>query len=335
MHKQLLGLVLTIALIGYPLVHVSMLAKAATSVSFDPATVSVNPGDSVSGDGQLMCGLVIGNSGNNPVTYIQAGQQPAAYGANNSDTDLNSAINGYLPQGFGIADLGDGSDVMSKQHLYDFSFSSAATVNTFTIGVVDWGDYLPNAQGMAGHHEMILTAYDSANAVVNSQNLAFDTDYSDKAVNRISPQYGEMIKAGDAGQATPGQPGNFSLTVSGLGISRVELRYADAISTDPNIAISNISYTLEDGDVATRCAPAPTPTPSSTPSPTQSGSTSSTTTDSSNQGGVQSTSTTTTGSVLGASTLADTGTNEATLVSLVFALGSALAALGLNLRFKK
>jgi len=335
MHKQLLGSVLCLALIGYPLVNGSMLAKAATSVSFDPTAVSVNPGDSISGDGQLMCGLVIGNSGQNPVTYIQEGQQPSAYGANNSDADLNSFQNGFLSKGFGIADLGDGSSAASKTHQYEFSFSSGATVNTFSIGVVDWGDYLPNAKGMAGHHEMILTAYDSANAVINSQSLAFETDYSDKAVNRISPQFGEMIKAGDAGQATPGQPGNFSLTVSGLGISRVELRYADAISVDPNIAISDISYTLEDGEVATRCAPAPTPTPtpSSAPSPTQSGDTSSTTTDSSNQGGVQGTSTT--GSVLGASTLADTGAIEAQVVNILFTLGSVLTVLGLNLRFKR
>ena len=352
MYKKLAFTALIVALVAGFIFFGKLLVKAATSVSFDPAVVAVNPGDSVTGDGSLMCGLIIGNSGENTVSYIQEGTQPSAYGANNSDVDLNSFQNGCLPKCFGIADLGDGSSAMSKTHLYDFSFSAGTTVNAFSISISDWGDYLPNVKGMAGRHEMILTAYDSANTVLDTASLVFDTDYNAKAVNRNSPQFGAMTRAGDACQATSGQPGNFTLTVNGSGIARVELRYADAQSYDPNIGISDITYVLEDGAVATRCAGTPVTSPvqndmcaniegvqTSVPNdyhidasgrncvqyqlggaPQNSGS---------NSGQVLGTTTTKTGSVLGVSTLGSTGSLD-DLMNIVFTLGAGSVAFGLR-----
>lgn len=106
---------------------------------------------------------------------------------------------------------------------YDFTFAPGVTVGCFAIKMFDFGDYYPYGGAV---HGVTLTAFDASNAVVNVATLA-----GGAAVDSTS---------GDACLSQAGAPGNFTLSVTGAGITRVELRFN--ASPDPNVGFDSIAY---------------------------------------------------------------------------------------------
>ena len=106
---------------------------------------------------------------------------------------------------------------------YDFTFAPGVTVGCFAIKVVDFGDYYPYGGTV---HGATLTAYDVSHAAVGTATLtgAAATDST----------------SGDACLSQAGLPGNYVLSVSGPGITRVELRFGP--SPDPNVGFDSIAF---------------------------------------------------------------------------------------------
>ncbi len=116
---------------------------------------------------------------------------------------------------------------------YDFTFAPGVTVGCFAIKLFDFGDYYPYGGAV---HGATLTAYDAGASVVSVATLA-----GAAAVDSTS---------GDACLSQAGMPGNFTLLVSGAGITRVELRFGP--SPDPNIGFDSIAFCETSAPTATR-----------------------------------------------------------------------------------
>ena len=106
---------------------------------------------------------------------------------------------------------------------YDFTFAPGVTVGCFAIKMVDFGDYYPYGGTV---HGATLTAYDASNAVVGASTVAGGA--------------GVDSSSGDACLSQAGLPGNFTFSVSGPGITRVELRFGP--SPDPNVGFDTIAF---------------------------------------------------------------------------------------------
>ena len=105
---------------------------------------------------------------------------------------------------------------------YDFTFAPGVTVNCFGIRILDYGDYFPFG---GTTHQVLLTAYDASNAVV-------DTDV-------LLVSGGEDLTGGDACVSQASQ-GNVRLEVAGAGIVKIKLTY-DAFP-DPNVGYDDVSF---------------------------------------------------------------------------------------------
>jgi len=205
------------------------------------------PGQSVVGIGLLPSApeLIIGKSGDNNVVYAVAGQAPAAYGAPNVQhaSQANGCATGdtFFDEG----SPSQGYATSSRNHQYSFGFTRPAL--SFSLVVLDWGDYLPfsTSPGTLG---IVLTGYDASGPVA-SQTFSFQVD-SGGQNDRHSPQYGDLSVSGDACTTVPG-PGHTALAIAapaGKTITSATLNFVDRASMDPNIAISGVRYTLVDTD---------------------------------------------------------------------------------------
>ncbi|MDO8107087.1 hypothetical protein Q6348_07735 [Isoptericola sp. b441] len=210
----------------WPFVVTSVATLGLVGVSMAPAAAGggLAPGDSVEGDGIYDANVSISSTGD--VRYLVEGSDPVLYGAANDD--LNSAVNtknGCLGAAGGFGDV-DRKD--------SFTFELADTVSDFSLRMLDFGDYNPNH---STNHSVVMTAYDSAgNAIPGATDtLAFTTG---TATNPT-----EMWYTGDACTATEGQPGNYLFSVAGTGIAKVTLEVVQGL--DPNIAFTDLNYTLE------------------------------------------------------------------------------------------
>lgn len=128
-----------------------------------------------------------------------------------------SGINGCLD---GVRGMGHPANCVLD---YDFTFAPGVTVGCFSMNMVDFGDYYPYGGAV---HGATLTAYDASHAVVDVASLA-----GGAAVDSTS---------GDACLSQAGLPGNFVFSVSGPGITRVELRFGP--SPDPNVGFDSIAW---------------------------------------------------------------------------------------------
>lgn len=106
---------------------------------------------------------------------------------------------------------------------YDFTFAPGVTVGCFSIKLFDFGDYYPYGGAV---HNATLTAFNASNAIVGVGTLT-----GGAAVDSTS---------GDACLSQAGLPGNFTFSLSGTGITRVELRFGP--SPDPNIGFDSIAF---------------------------------------------------------------------------------------------
>jgi len=159
---------------------------------------------------------------------VDEGVNPLVYGAPN----VGFIINGGLADGGGFSDV-DTKNAL-QPHLYTFSFAQGVSVSNFSLHMLDYGDFNPSN---STSHLVTLTAYNAGNAVVDQQMLDF-TSQGD-----ISPQYGNLILTGDAIDAAPGEPGNWTWNVSGTGIVRIVLEFG--VGHDPNIAFDILTFTTE------------------------------------------------------------------------------------------
>ena len=208
-------------------------------------------GTSVEGLGTVHPDLNISTSGN--AVALGVGQQPKAYsgpnGTNNTNilnVNINSIYGGF-------------SDI-EKQHDYEFSFAGGTTIDFFTLNLLDYGDINPLR---ATRHQVSLVAFDTNNQIVDRDNLVFT---SDGQVVPHGGSAGDLWLTGDAFDALPGQPGNYTFNVAGSGISRLELQYSSNLGaghTDPNFGLSVLCFQPEETGTPTPTPPPPPPPPTS------------------------------------------------------------------------
>jgi hypothetical protein len=161
---------------------------------------------------------------------VSAGVAPVVYGAPNV---LNYGINNGVAANGGFSDID--TKIAVQPHRYTFSFTPGVSVSQFSLHMLDYGDFNPSG---STSHVVTMTAYNAANGVVAQQLLDFTSDG-----NNNSPQYGNLILSGDAIDATPGQPGNWTWNVGGTGIVRIVLEFGAGY--DPNIAFDTLTFTNE------------------------------------------------------------------------------------------
>ncbi|MAT96910.1 MAG: hypothetical protein CL608_07190 [Anaerolineaceae bacterium] len=117
--------------------------------------------------------------------------------------------------------------------------------------MLDYGDL---NEAFATEHEVSLVAFDATGSIVDIDTLAFSSDGS------ITPE--DLILAGDALSAEPGQPGNYTFNVEGAGIASVELQFSSNVGTgptDPNFALAVLCFDpdlpdIPDTPIASQCA---------------------------------------------------------------------------------
>lgn len=155
-----------------------------------------------------------GTSCPGPARVIQVNNDyPWASYSSSSGID-NGCLTGS--QGFG-----DSSDCVLN---YDFTFLHNVTVSSFSLRVLDYGDYFPYH---GNSHTVTLTAYNASNQPLCSDVLTV---------------LGGETSAGDA-CAGPDSKGNYVLSVSGSGITKVSLTYDQY--PDPNVGYDDISFCEE------------------------------------------------------------------------------------------
>lgn len=166
--------------------------------------------------------------GKGTAIHILQGIDPSLYG---SIVNGASLINAGMVAGGGFSDFITKSNFDS--HLYTFTFAPGVTISNLSLHMLDFGDFNPSGNSS---HVATMTAYDASNVAVSSQQLSYTT------VGNISPVYGDLLVTGDAINAAPGQPGNWTWNVSGSGIVRVVLEFG--VGYDPNIGFDLLSFSL-------------------------------------------------------------------------------------------
>jgi hypothetical protein len=215
------------------------------NADFSPVTV----GQSVEGMGAVAPGLNIDAKGT--ASKIQPGVEPTIY---ISPNNVPTAVNAGIVANGGFTDYT--TKVAGQAHQYTFTFASGMTVSNFSVRMYDFGDYNPT---YSTNHYASMIAYNAQGAEVARHELSYTTPAVLSPTS--SNSYGNLQVSGDATQALPGQPGNWTWNVSGEGIVRIVLSFGEGY--DPNIGFTLLSYTTTD------CSSTATPpTPTSTPSPT-------------------------------------------------------------------
>ena len=230
-----LGALLLMIVLIAPISFVQPAVAASPQASYAPPGLScvdfstIAVGSSVEGLDTVHPDLAINTSSGSAVAVAE-GVFPSAYGGPNG---TNSIPNG----GMGIL---QGFYDKSRVHDYVFTFRPGKTVNVFSIKSLDFGDL--NAP-RATEHEMSLVAYDSLGNVLDTHTLAFTSDGLGFPRDGSA---GDLWITGDA-SAEEGQPGNFTFTVSGNDISRVEMHYnsnsdTPELPTDPYFGLTLLCF---------------------------------------------------------------------------------------------
>lgn len=218
------------------------LSVGARNAQAQPVTIdfeSAKVGASAEGLGAVHPLLNI-NASNGQATVIgERDNKPfVAYATSGSQIPHGCLGNpgGFKRDGKSVYGRGFADD--QKKNDFIFTFKPNTTVTKFSILMLDFGDLNPSH---ATQHEVEMVAFDAKGTQVDKKVLSFNTAAVDNP-----PAYSE---AGDACLAQPGQPGNYTFTVSGQGITKVRLHPVSGI--DPNVAFDNISFTActdTDGD---------------------------------------------------------------------------------------
>ena len=162
---------------------------------------------------------------------VQQGTEPAVYGAPNNLAN----INGGLVADGGFSDLD--AKVARQPHLYNFTFAPGVTVTSFSLHMLDYGDWNPS---LSTSHYVSLTAYNASGGVVSKEEISYTTPAVE--LPRDSSLYGDLWFRGDAVTAPFGQPGNWTWNVAANGIVRVVLEFGAGY--DPNIALDRVQFSI-------------------------------------------------------------------------------------------
>lgn len=220
----ILGLVLTGCVLLNPVTPSINLEKGdpitGNEVCIDLAATALglSPGDSIEGVGILLPYLTISSLGN--VVVLADGDDTAVtYGAPNGATSRENGCIGTIKSDYGFGDL-------DRNHDYTFTFTSGVTVNSFSLRMLDFGDFFKYG---GTNHAIKMTAYDTANNIVGT-------------ADQLTVTGGRDLTTGDACTASEGQPGNYVFEVDGPGIVKVEIE--PVASIDPNIGFNDICFTI-------------------------------------------------------------------------------------------
>ncbi|MGB2783495.1 MAG: hypothetical protein WBC45_06090 [Atribacterota bacterium] len=205
---------------------------------------SFTAGQSVEGMDTVYTGLNIYTELITPVTndglkeavVIVEGVTPRAYGSHPSEG--SSIINGCLGNGKGIAIQ---RNTFPENDLYNFvfQFSEGMTVSSFSLNMLDFGDY---NQFQTTSHSIALVAYDADGIELIRDTLSYN---SDSGINpTTSTQFGNLQNSGDACRAIGlggNLPGNYTFNVNHSSINKVALELDDG--PDSYFGIRNICFT--------------------------------------------------------------------------------------------
>ena len=213
---------------------------AAHAVTIDFSSFS--PGDSIEGLGTVHPLLNI-STGNGGGVALFPGLTPASYGAPNNG---GSILNGGISPNGGFADL-----ETARLHDFEFSLAPGVTLDAFSIRMVDYGDFNP---AHATEHNVTFEALDAQSTIVDSATLFF-TSAAD--TNPRSGSAGDLFLTGDAVTALAGQPGLFTFSVVGTGITTVRVRYTHNGSDRPFDAPSDTNIAFDSLDIDFAQVPEP------------------------------------------------------------------------------
>lgn len=187
---------------------------------------NVTPGTIVEGLGAIHPLLDIKSGGGVAKILVEGGPDKIYITQGNK-------INGCIGAGFA-----DTRPTASRKHDYSFSFKPGTTVNSFSLRLVDYGDWNPSK---ATQHSAKLVAYDKDGKVVDTHELAHTT----KAGKTVGTK-------GDACRAKTGEHGKYTFTVKGKGIAQIKLefenngsKYGGNRPSDPNIAINKVCFYVD------------------------------------------------------------------------------------------
>jgi hypothetical protein len=198
--------------------------------------------ESVEGAGLAVPGLIITNEDpDTEIVKIIESSPVGGYGGGSMNIP-----NACIPDGFGFADVGilNNGAPETKAHRYRFSFTGNRTVDSFSVRVFDWGDFLPNGANSDQTYWIALLAYDIDDNLLAEDRITF-TSTTSSINNRNTPEFGNLAVAGDACDAEEGQPGRGNLEVNASGIYRLELHYRDLQSMDPHSGFRFPDFNLE------------------------------------------------------------------------------------------
>jgi len=224
-------------------------AVLATEVCVDFEDPDLANGDCVEGLGTVHDLLDISDAiiGENLI-LIQEGVEPKAY--TGGEEGINECLDPVNESGHGF---GNEPEVTETEDL-TFTFAPSINVTSFSIRMVDYGDnfaYLIYQQNTT--HEVRLVAYNIEGDEVAADSLTFtSTGYG--TILPTSQGDIPLSTAGDACCADTGQPGQWMFSVSGQGITCVELQFIPddigwLVSTDADVAFDDICFTYDGGVV--------------------------------------------------------------------------------------
>ena len=198
-------------------------------------------GGSVEGLGVVAPDLNIQAEGDVVKIIRDGSEEYTAYGSKSSSGVKNIG----LADGGGFTNISLVHTVTDRPPLPDknqylFTFADGVSVNNFSLRMLDFGDYNPS---MDSQHFASMAAYDAQNRLVSESWLRYDAET--RQADYYSFRYGQLTDhAGDAGYAQPGDPGRWPWSVSGFGITRVELTFYNRPGgQDPNVGFDSLSYT--------------------------------------------------------------------------------------------
>ena len=268
---------------GVELIHFDCIADGQAETDDRPQSDWVNDppndlqcltaGGDVSGAGTVHPDLAITSPDGNPLLKTRAGWAGyPTYGAANDQPTQYTHGNCYefLEQGriqvpddrrYGGWGFGDrsaclpGTDGCVDHDAFpvamDFEFLNGRSVESFSLRMLDWGDWNPAEQD---EFQVTLTAFDSGGQVVDQyswhhlildsprgSNLPGAWECVEEPGNSCVGGGQDLWLEGDACSAEDGQPGYLTPAVQGAGIVRVELRMPLG-AADTNLGIDSIRF---------------------------------------------------------------------------------------------
>jgi len=226
----------------------ALVGASPTTEDFETWGAANTPGDSVEGLGTVHADLNIDSATEN-IVLIKTGVGTVGDGKWGYNTTPSAIVNGCLPSGvYGIA---DGDDDVDEG--FEVTFGGN-TVSSFSIVMLDYGDYFPHAASYASPltHTIKLVGYDAGDVMVDDDVLTFTSTGGGSTMRTCTSHtwaFGgtSLSVAGDAcpARALNQSPGRWQFTVTGTGIAKVAVEFVGDQSVDSGVGWDNISFEIE------------------------------------------------------------------------------------------